>query len=76
LTKSNRTGIINLITNSILLVKTNRKEHTATSTKNNRFTSPYLIMVEIEAKDKIFLPFFTTRKWCLLALDLPFEKIL
>ncbi|MBC5838332.1 sensor histidine kinase [Flavobacterium muglaense] len=59
--------IINLITNSVFALKNKQEKsiHLTTSTKNNRF---YITIsdngggIENEIKDKIFLPFFTTRK--------------
>ena len=59
--------IINLITNSIFALKDkqNKKIFLSTSVKNNRFfitISDTGKGIEAEIRDKIFLPFFTTRK--------------
>jgi nitrogen fixation/metabolism regulation signal transduction histidine kinase len=59
--------IINLITNSVFALKDKQDKciHITTTTKSNRFN---IIItdngrgIESEIKDKIFLPFFTTRK--------------
>ena len=59
--------IINLITNSVFALKEKEEKsiHLTTATQNNRF---YIIIsdngggIESEITDKIFLPFFTTRK--------------
>jgi hypothetical protein len=67
--------IINLITNSIFKRKKKRKKHTANyTTQNNRFTSPYLIMVEeLKAKKTKYSTLLLLEKMA-PALDLRFRK--